>query len=62
MTDNTDIRKDLPKAEAHVCCMSSDYYHCLNCKRFDPNYHYGYCDYHKADTDPENYCSDFWGK
>ena len=30
---------------------------CLTCSSFDPNYHGGYCDYHKRDTSPNGSCS-----
>lgn len=30
---------------------------CLHCSSFDPNYHGGYCDYHKCDTSPSSSCS-----
>lgn len=29
---------------------------CTNCGSFDPNYHGGYCDYHKRDTSPTDTC------
>ncbi|MCD7948949.1 MAG: hypothetical protein LUG12_01635 [Erysipelotrichaceae bacterium] len=59
-TENVTLQtKDLEK---HTCCWGSDYYHCINCYYFDPNYHYGYCDTNRIDTTPDNYCSYFTDK
>ncbi len=33
---------------------------CVTCHYFDPNYHGGYCDKHRCDTDPGATCRDYW--
>ena len=45
------------EVQANVCAYTDRV--CLNCWKFDPNYHRGYCDYHRVDTRPDNSCSDF---
>lgn len=29
---------------------------CITCSSFDPNFHNGYCDYHKRNTSPNDTC------
>lgn len=35
---------------------------CDNCESYDPNYQYGYCDYHHCRTSASGYCSGFGWK
>lgn len=54
---NLDIEVKVSKI--HVCYASGN---CVTCRRFDPKYHGGYCDYHKVDTTPSSSCSDYWAR
>ena len=57
MKINDYLDKKLAETTANVCRWSDR--SCLTCKFFDPNYHKGYCDYHRVDTEPSKYCSDW---
>lgn len=41
----------------HICYDSGN---CVTCHYFDSNYHGGYCDKHRCDTDPGATCRDYW--
>lgn len=58
MKDNTYVENKLVETDANVCPWTDK--SCNNCHYFDPDYHNGYCDYHKVDTSPSKHCSDWW--
>ena len=53
---NHELLVKMDEDTAHICY----YGNCVTCRRFDPNYHGGYCDYHKIDTNPDSSCRDYW--
>lgn len=57
---NMDSEKELMITEAHVCPYGN--FNCNGCYYFDSSYHGGYCDKHRVDTSPGNYCGDWVSK
>ncbi len=45
------------KHNVNICYESGN---CVTCHWFDANYHGGYCDKHRCDTDPGATCRDYW--